>query len=106
MLANLNLTISAVTVTPPTLLPPSNFPPFVPPFKNYNHSTPRIFRGIDPVFTSGGVSGDGKVCGDINGLQIPSGIHYVPGPDECTLCVCEDGGPKWCKAVLCAPPQV
>jgi len=88
--------------------------PFIP---ISNHSMPKVFHGIgisgiggDPtlgVFTSaGGPIGQGKFCMDLNGRKIPSGVHYVPGPDECTLCVCEDGGPKWCKAVLCSPPQV
>ncbi|XP_021963306.1 uncharacterized protein LOC110858751 isoform X2 [Folsomia candida] len=93
-------------------LPPSIIPIFFPspPFGNggnFNHSTPRVFHhGIahDPVFTSGVANGNGKPCPDLNGRKIPSGMHYVPGPDECTLCVCEDGGPKWCKAVLCSPP--
>lgn len=30
---------------------------------------------------------------------------YVPGPDLCQLCTCENGLPKSCKSVLCAPPQ-
>jgi len=87
---------------------------------HYNHTTPKIFHGIsgigiDPgiiggsgIFTSpgAGVIGQGKHCIDLHGRKIPSSVHYVPGPDECTLCVCEDGGPKWCKAVLCSPPMV
>lgn len=44
-------------------------------------------------------------CRDLNGRRIAQGIHYVPGPDACTLCVCDSGNPKWCKAVLCSPPQ-
>ncbi|XP_050528116.1 uncharacterized protein LOC126898209 isoform X2 [Daktulosphaira vitifoliae] len=32
-------------------------------------------------------------------------MHYVPGPDTCTLCVCDNSVAKWCKAVLCSPPQ-
>ncbi|KAK2713688.1 hypothetical protein QYM36_009534 [Artemia franciscana] len=44
-------------------------------------------------------------CQDLNGRTFPSGSHFVPGPDTCTVCVCDDGGPKWCQAVLCAPPQ-
>lgn len=51
------------------------------------------------------VKGDGS-CPDINGRIISPGLHYVPGPDTCTLCICENGQPKWCKAVLCSPPQV
>ncbi len=67
---------------PPGLahLPPSIIPIFFPGFGNY--STPRIFHGIggiDPgIFTSGGASGNGKPCPDLNGRKIPSGLHYVP----------------------------
>ena len=50
---------------------------------------------------------NGKECIDLHGRSIPQGVHYVPGPDECTLCVCDaEGKPIWCKAVLCSPPQV
>ncbi|XP_039291139.1 uncharacterized protein LOC111061103 [Nilaparvata lugens] len=51
-----------------------------------------------------GCSGAGE-CYDINGRIISPGFHFVPGPDTCTLCVCDNGNPKWCKAVLCSPPQ-
>lgn len=44
-------------------------------------------------------------CADMFGRLMPQGNHYVPGPDSCTLCVCVSGQPKWCKAVLCSPPQ-
>ncbi|XP_066994047.1 uncharacterized protein [Anabrus simplex] len=44
-------------------------------------------------------------CTDLHGRTISQGLHYVPGPDTCTLCVCDSGHPKWCKAVLCSPPQ-
>nr|CAD7264218.1 unnamed protein product [Timema shepardi] len=47
-------------------------------------------------------SGD---CRDLHGRTISQGLHYVPGPDTCTLCVCDNSNPKWCKAVLCSPPQ-
>lgn len=48
------------------------------------------------------------VCGciDINGLPILLGMHFIPGPDKCLLCVCDDNDlPKWCKKVLCTPPE-
>lgn len=45
-------------------------------------------------------------CTDLRGRLISHGLHYVPGPDTCTLCVCDNGLPKVCKAVLCSPPQV
>ncbi|KAI8434314.1 hypothetical protein MSG28_012395 [Choristoneura fumiferana] len=44
-------------------------------------------------------------CTDLRGRLIAHGLHYVPGPDTCTLCVCDNGLPKACKAVLCSPPQ-
>ncbi|CAH2267311.1 jg14776 [Pararge aegeria aegeria] len=44
-------------------------------------------------------------CTDLRGRLISNGLHYVPGPDTCTLCVCDGGLPKVCKAVLCSPPQ-
>ncbi|KAF6207751.1 hypothetical protein GE061_016199 [Apolygus lucorum] len=50
--------------------------------------------------------GDGSHdCRDLHGRIIAPGLHFVPGPDACTLCVCDNGAPKWCKAVLCSPPQ-
>ncbi|XP_046678880.1 integral membrane protein DGCR2/IDD-like [Homalodisca vitripennis] len=58
---------------------------------------------IDGVVTgSDGASGE---CRDLHDRVITPGLHYVPGPDTCTLCVCDNGQPKWCKAVLCSPPQ-
>lgn len=54
---------------------------------------------------SGGDGASGE-CRDLHDRVISPGIHYVPGPDTCTLCVCDNGQPKWCKAVLCSPPQV
>lgn len=45
-------------------------------------------------------------CKDLRGRVIAHGLHYVPGPDTCTLCICDNGLPKVCKAVLCSPPQV
>jgi hypothetical protein len=48
----------------------------------------------------------GESCQDINGRTITGGNHYVPGPDSCTVCLCDGGKPKWCQAVLCAAPKV
>lgn len=48
----------------------------------------------------------GQSCQDINGRTITGGNHYVPGPDSCTVCLCDEGKPKWCQAVLCAAPKV
>ncbi|CAH0390232.1 unnamed protein product [Bemisia tabaci] len=44
-------------------------------------------------------------CIDINGRVISPGLHYVPGVDTYTLCICDDSVPKSCKAILCTPPQ-
>lgn len=52
-----------------------------------------------------GIAAQGE-CTDLRGRHISHGLHYVPGPDTCTLCVCDNGLPKVCKAVLCSPPQV
>ncbi|GBP79853.1 hypothetical protein EVAR_89292_1 [Eumeta japonica] len=51
-----------------------------------------------------GTLGQGE-CTDIRGRLISHGLHYIPGPDTCTLCICDNGQPKVCKAVLCSPPQ-
>lgn len=48
----------------------------------------------------------GENCQDITGRTIARGSHYVPGPDSCTVCLCDEGKPKWCQAVLCAAPKV
>lgn len=50
--------------------------------------------------------GSGVSCKDIQGRTYESGLHYIPGPAPCTLCICDDGNPKWCKAVICTSPQV
>lgn len=41
----------------------------------------------------------------MHGQQIEQGRHYVPGPDICRLCICDNGHAKGCKSVLCTPPQ-
>ncbi|KAF2350999.1 hypothetical protein FHG87_018244 [Trinorchestia longiramus] len=46
---------------------------------------------------------DSKQCSDVNGLSVQSGVSYTPGPDYCTVCKCEDGSPKFCRAVFCQP---
>ncbi|XP_014234168.1 uncharacterized protein LOC106657273 isoform X2 [Trichogramma pretiosum] len=46
------------------------------------------------------LAGDGQ-CKDINGVSHETGNHYVPGPEPCTLCVCNNGNPTWCKTVYC-----
>lgn len=45
-------------------------------------------------------------CTDIYGRSITPNTHFIPGPDNCQLCVCDNTSPKWCKRVLCSPPQV
>ncbi|XP_017776152.1 PREDICTED: uncharacterized protein LOC108562361 isoform X2 [Nicrophorus vespilloides] len=44
-------------------------------------------------------------CIDIHSHIVSQGLHYVPGTNPCTLCICDKGSPKWCKSVLCSPPQ-
>ncbi|XP_065334214.1 uncharacterized protein LOC135935657 isoform X1 [Cloeon dipterum] len=52
----------------------------------------------------GASEGRNEPCVDIHGRLVAPDLHYVPGPDTCTLCVCDNGAPKLCKAVLCSPP--
>ncbi|XP_044575033.1 GATA zinc finger domain-containing protein 7-like isoform X3 [Cotesia glomerata] len=49
------------------------------------------------------VEGGGGVCKDLQGQTYDSGFYYIPEP--CTLCVCDNGNPKWCKAVICRLSQ-
>lgn len=53
---------------------------------------------------TGQAEGSGS-CRDLHGRSFETGFHYSPGPDACTLCVCDNGNPNWCKAVLCSQPQ-
>ncbi|KAK2588825.1 hypothetical protein KPH14_001697 [Odynerus spinipes] len=43
----------------------------------------------------------GVACKDLQGRTYESGFLYFPGPEPCTFCVCDNGNPKWCKAVIC-----
>ncbi|KZC03844.1 Integral membrane protein DGCR2/IDD, partial [Dufourea novaeangliae] len=43
----------------------------------------------------------GVSCKDHQGRSYESGVTYVPGSDPCTLCVCDNGNPKLCKAYVC-----
>ncbi|XP_012224767.2 serine-rich adhesin for platelets isoform X2 [Linepithema humile] len=43
----------------------------------------------------------GVACKDQHGRFYESGFHYIPGPEPCTFCVCDNGNPKWCKAFIC-----
>ncbi|KAK0181702.1 hypothetical protein PV327_003965 [Microctonus hyperodae] len=52
---------------------------------------------------NGRVEGGGGVCKDLQGHTFGSGYYYIPEP--CTLCVCDNGNPKWCKAVICRLSQ-
>ncbi|XP_066602905.1 mucin-2-like isoform X2 [Prorops nasuta] len=47
----------------------------------------------------------GVACKDLQGKSYQSGIHYIPGPEPCTICVCDNGNPKWCKAFICTFPE-
>ncbi|XP_034943100.1 uncharacterized protein [Chelonus insularis] len=51
----------------------------------------------------GGSGGNGGVCKDLQGHTYTTGVYYIPEP--CTLCVCDNGNPKWCKAVICRLSQ-
>lgn len=44
-------------------------------------------------------------CMSKDGVSFETGRFYVPGPDLCKMCVCDNGHPKGCKSVLCSPPQ-
>lgn len=44
-------------------------------------------------------------CMNMHGISFETGRFYVPGPDLCKMCICDNGHPKGCKSVLCAPPQ-
>lgn len=43
-------------------------------------------------------------CLDIYGKVFDHGMHYVPGPEQCKICICDNGHPTTCKVVLCSPP--
>ncbi len=55
--------------------------------------------------TSTGVHHFNRGCVDLRGQAIPHGYLFAPGPDECQICTCVDGGAALCRTVLCAPPQ-
>ncbi|VVD02406.1 unnamed protein product [Leptidea sinapis] len=44
------------------------------------------------------ISVSAQDCTDLHGRSVSNGVHYIPGPDTCTLCVCDNGLPKVCKA--------
>ncbi|XP_050713345.1 uncharacterized protein LOC126996668 isoform X4 [Eriocheir sinensis] len=44
-------------------------------------------------------------CVALGGERVPNGDMFVPGPDYCTACKCEEGKARVCQAVLCQPPQ-
>ncbi|CAL8138740.1 unnamed protein product [Orchesella dallaii] len=43
-------------------------------------------------------------CIDLHQKEKPNGTHFFQGPDNCTLCACDEWEPKFCKAELCSPP--
>ncbi|XP_016915232.1 uncharacterized protein LOC107999729 isoform X2 [Apis cerana] len=43
----------------------------------------------------------GVTCKDQQGRSYENTFIYIPGPEPCTLCVCDNGNPKWCKALVC-----
>ncbi|XP_063612912.1 uncharacterized protein LOC134786298 [Penaeus indicus] len=44
-------------------------------------------------------------CIALDGERVRHGETFVPGPDMCTVCRCEEGKAHLCQAVLCQPPQ-
>lgn len=38
-------------------------------------------------------------CMNMHGASFEPGSFYVPGPDLCRMCVCDNGHPKGCKSV-------
>ncbi|XP_064118396.1 uncharacterized protein LOC135223665 isoform X3 [Macrobrachium nipponense] len=55
---------------------------------------------------AGGAEGTSSwECVALDGQRVPHGETFVPGPDYCTVCKCEEGKPRLCQAVLCQPPQ-
>lgn len=52
---------------------------------------------------TGQVDGGG-VCKDSQGRTYETGHLFIPEP--CTVCICDNGNPKWCKEVICTLPQV
>ncbi|XP_063981874.1 uncharacterized protein LOC135164973 isoform X2 [Diachasmimorpha longicaudata] len=51
---------------------------------------------------NGQVDGGG-VCKDSQGRTYETGHLFIPEP--CTVCICDNGNPKWCKEVICTLPQ-
>lgn len=43
----------------------------------------------------------GVTCKDQQGRIYENTFIYIPGPEPCTLCVCDNGNPKWCRALVC-----
>ncbi|KAJ9584308.1 hypothetical protein L9F63_021339, partial [Diploptera punctata] len=61
----------------------------------------RLFLlGVSYSLSVSAVDGSGE-CTDLHGRTIAPGLHYVPGPDTCTLCVCDNGKPKVCRTLVC-----
>ena len=44
-------------------------------------------------------------CVDNKRQNIPEGLLFTPGPDECQVCTCLRTRPVLCRTVLCAPPK-
>ncbi|CAL8138736.1 unnamed protein product [Orchesella dallaii] len=67
-----------------------------------------------PLTTAGNVTNNptsqliqpmGKSCIDLHQRRVPHGVHFSPGPNDCTICACVHGKAKWCNAVICSPPE-
>lgn len=77
----------------------------------FAHGFGSMGPGSGGVLEGGGVSPGGhrpagKHCYDLHRQLVTHGVQFVPGPDKCESCTCDDGEAKWCKALSCAPPQV
>ncbi|XP_018322737.1 uncharacterized protein LOC108735319 isoform X2 [Agrilus planipennis] len=58
---------------------------------------------ISVIFVLTGKCSDGH-CVDVHSHIVSQGVHYIPGPNSCTVCLCEKGSPTSCKSVLCTQP--
>ncbi|MPC44731.1 hypothetical protein E2C01_038410 [Portunus trituberculatus] len=68
----------------------------------------RTMQNQLPQATQPGPGASGKSsweCVAIDGVRVANGEMFVPGPDYCTVCRCEEGKYKECQSVLCQPPQ-
>lgn len=48
----------------------------------------------------------GVPCKDQQGRIYEDTFIYIPGPEPCTYCLCDNGNPKWCGRLVCNRPEV